>query len=208
MWHWPIRYWVRQSDWSGEIAAVEGLVPSLHRRLASWVSSATLDRLLGLWHLPSHAGVRWCAGRLQAVLDPFVRASDATVLCCPRARGAYRPAGRPARRVLRHFRVRPGGVHAPPTSLVGGGARRDLPHCGADQTAVVRGDRRADQRHSAAQPHRAAGSTGGAPGFGSRSYGTCRLRPDRSAPRSAQRRASPLREVSPHTLDFTGGTRR
>lgn len=179
-------------------------MPSLHRPLAPWVSSAMLDRLLGPSHLPSDAGAYWCAVRPQAVLAPLAgRASPR----CSVVHGHAEPIDRPP---VRHAAscatsVLDPGASAPPhhLSLVGG-ARRDLPHCGAEQTAVVRGDR-CTAHVSAAQPHRAAGRGGGAPGPGSRSCGTRRLRPDRSAPRSAQRRASPLREASPHTLDFTGG---
>jgi hypothetical protein len=74
--HW---YWVMRTLRVRGIAVVEALVPSLHRPLAPWVSSAMLDRLPGPSHLPSEAGVPWCVVRPQAVLDPL--AAQATPRC-------------------------------------------------------------------------------------------------------------------------------
>lgn len=157
---------------------------SFHRPSAPWVSSSTLDRLLGPSHLPSDAGVQWCAVRLHAVLDSL--AGPAT----PRCSGVHGHAGPLDRPAGLHVAscatsvLDPGPSAPPRTSEVGGGVRGDLPHCGAEQTAVVRGDRRAGHV-SADRPHSAAGRGGGAPGLESPSCGTRRFRPDRSAPRLA-----------------------
>ena len=91
-------------------------MPSLHRPLAPWVSSAMLDRPLGPSHLPSDAGVYWCAVRPQAVLATLAgRAS-------PRRSVVHRHAEPIDRQPVRHAAscatsVLDPGASAPPHHL-------------------------------------------------------------------------------------------